>query len=42
MVNGTPGIGGVTKGAHLSKSHFGEKERRKGGEEATAWEKINF
>ena len=25
------------KGAHLSKSCFGEKERRKGGEEAKAW-----
>ena len=30
-----------SKGAHLSKSHFGEKERRKGGEEAKAWEKSS-
>ena len=25
-----------SKGVHLSKSRFGEKERRKGGEEARA------
>ena len=27
-----------SKGAHLSQSRFGEKERRKGGEDARAWE----
>ena len=30
-----------SKGAHLSKSRFGDKERRKVGEEAKAWEKSS-